>query len=721
MNKLTKLFLTLIMCLLLVPTQAQEEDPFVAYDLPTQNLVKFNRYLLNPTFSTVRENKSYINLFHRNQSVSFDDNAQTYFLSYSGRIGDRSGVGVSLYNQTEGVIDNYGLLANYAYGVKLSEKSNLTFGANFSYYKSGINQNRASTLDPDDPLLRGSNDISLITVQPGFNLSYGQFDVGVVANNLFEYNLKTSEDLTDFASKTFTGHLQYTYEFKKANGLLESGRLMPLARVQSLAGEDINLGGSLILDLPKIGWLQAGYDDYYGAAAGVGFNLNKRISIGYTVEKGLSNNLENFGVNHEISLAYSFTPTLTEDRVLLEKDNEDLVSNDEEETPIEELTVSEKDIMIAELQQKLAENDAILDELLFRQDSIESTRQQDLERRFAMVMKMVKRETQGSRPDIEQRAQAIYLANADQTNIGTTPRENPINYSDTQGTSDAYATNATTTVLASDYGNATNMDDVTTTAPAYKKPIRLADISGTSTTATIAEAKEERTQSIKDNTKYTKRYKNFKTFEIPDVESGSYVIANVYKGTKYMTEFMDQLQNQGIETDYFTNPRNGMNYVYIKGIKTKEDAIAAHKSNLNGTYSGNTWVMTVKNDYTEGAYVDNIPKSSTYDDNLLQQNVQEETQNGVAYKTLQIDGLRSGYYIVANVFANPRNATRFIKQLNDQGLNASYFINPENNYRYVYLKAHNEWTDALVSYYSNINNAYIDPMWIMRVKSNRSV
>lgn len=720
MNKYTKLFLTLILSLLFVPTQAQEEDPFVAYDLPTQNLVKFNRYLLNPTFSTVRENKSYINLFHRNQSVSFDDNAQTYFLSYSGRIGDRSGVGVSLYNQNEGVIDNYGLLANYAYGVKLGDKSNLTFGANFSYYKSGINQNRASTLDPDDPLLRGSNDISLITVQPGFNLSYGQFDIGVVANNLFEYNLKTSEDLTDFGSKTFTGHLQYTHEFKKSSGLLESGRLMPLARVQSLAGEELNLGGSLILDLPKIGWLQAGYDDYYGAAAGVGFNLNKRISLGYTVEKGLSNNLENFGVNHEISLAYSFTPTLTEDRVLLEKDNEDLVTNDDEETPIEELTVSEKDIMIAELQQKLAENDAILDELLFRQDSIESTRQQDLERRFAMVMKMVKRETQGSRPDIEQRAQAIYLANADQTNIGTSTRENPITNSGSQSANNTYASASTTHTSSYANPSTTAPEDATATAPTYKKPIRLADISGTSTTAAIAEAKEERAATLKDKTKYTKRFKDFKTFEIPDVESGSYVIANVYKGTKYMTEFMDQLRDQGIETDYFNNPRNGMNYVYIKGINTKGDAIAAHKSNLNGTYSGNTWVMTVKNDYTEGTYVDNSPKSSTYDDSLLQQNIKQETQDGVAYRTLEIDGLRSGYYIVANVFANPRNANRFVKQLNDQGLNASYFINPENNYRYVYLKAHNEWTDALVSYYSNINNAYIDPMWIMRVKSNRS-
>ena len=67
--------------------RAQEENPILAYEVPAQNLLKYNRFLINPTFSTVREDKSYINLLHRNQSVSFDDNNQMYFLSYSGRIG----------------------------------------------------------------------------------------------------------------------------------------------------------------------------------------------------------------------------------------------------------------------------------------------------------------------------------------------------------------------------------------------------------------------------------------------------------------------------------------------------------------------------------------------------------------------------------------------------------------------------------------------------------
>ena len=96
----------LLFIMALTKVGAQEENPFVAYDVPAQNLLKFNRFLINPTFSTVREDKSYVNLLHRNQSVSFNDNNQTYFLSYSGRIDDRSGLGLSLYTQREGIISN---------------------------------------------------------------------------------------------------------------------------------------------------------------------------------------------------------------------------------------------------------------------------------------------------------------------------------------------------------------------------------------------------------------------------------------------------------------------------------------------------------------------------------------------------------------------------------------------------------------------------------------
>jgi type IX secretion system PorP/SprF family membrane protein len=653
----------------LTKISAQGENPTLRYDVPAQNLLKFNRFLINPTFSTVREDKSYINLLHRNQSVSFDDNNQDYFLSYSGRISDRSGVGLSLFTQTEGIVRNYGVLANYAYGIKLSDKSNFTFGANFAYYNTGINRDRISTVDPNDPALNDLNEGTLISFQPGFNLSYGKFDFGLFAENLFDYNISESISNTQFDGKTFSGHLQYTHQFEKGEGILQQGRLMPLARVRMVGQEDVVLGGSLILDLPKLGWIQAGYDDFYGAAAGIGFHLSKRISLGYTMEKGLSGNFDNFGLTHEISFAYSFNPNLTEDRVLLEADQDELVAMEGELEEVETVEDSE----VEKLKKALAENNAILEELMFRQDSLEANRQADLERRFDMVMRMVRKETGSHRPDVEEKARKIY-------------------FQDNNDGSQA---------LQKD-GNTSNIPS------GVKKPTQ----------------KDTPSQVSGGRKTISKKFRDLK-----GVENGYYVIANVYRGEGYLGKFVSGLREKGIAADYFTNDKNGLKYVYLNRYDTWKEAVAAYNSNLNGSYSGDIWIMDVDNrtdPRTEGEYVSNTGKVQDnvgqYGQDVLKKNVLASSGKTAASpslrETFRANGVDAGYYIIANVFSNANNANRFVKLLNSKGLNASYFVNPKNNYRYVYLKKHSSWNNALISYYTKLNQSYDQQMWIMRVIPN---
>ena len=724
----------LLFVLAIMKVSGQEENPFVSYDVPAQNLLKYNRFLINPTFSTVREDKSYVNLLHRNQSVQFDDNNQNYFLSYSGRISDKTGLGLSLYSQREGILSNFGVLANYAYGIKLNDKSNFTFGANVSYYQSGFDNGRASTVE-EDPFLAGLQDQNLLSFQPGFNLSYGKFDVGMFAENLFDYNLKTSESVTEFKDKTYSGHLQYTHQFENQTGIFEEGRLMPLARVRKVGEEDVTLGGSLILDLPKLGWIQGGYDSFYGAAAGVGFNLNQRISLGYTMEKGLSNNFDNFGVTHEISFAYSFSPNLTEDRVMLEDEYEDdLVQNDEEP---ENIATNEE---IEELKMKLAENDAIIEELMFRQDSLETIRQSDLERRFAMVMRMVRNETNGDRPDLEQKAKELFLDENSNTEVAS--NYNPNNSSQPEVTSNYNPSNSEESVTTNEAVKQNQQDRIVVASNNKKNPVtetqEVAESSTDNNTSVESRFKEQvqpkdavvsnrprntsipvakTTREVEQDAVKSRRFK-----DLPDVTNGYYVVANVYKGGQYMNNFINDLNEKGINADYIDNPNTGLKYVYLDRYETFEEAEAAYDSKLNGRYDGAMWIMNVDNKYTNEAYASNVnkikEKKSKYDSDVLTSNV--VVRDNVAAtdadsKNIVIDGAGSGYYLIANVFANPNNAKKFVALLNSFGLSASYFINPKNNYRYVYLKKHDSWTNALISYYSKLNDAYNDKMWIMRV------
>ncbi len=716
--------LSLIAFLALTVVNAQEDDPILPYKVAPQNLLKFNRFLINPTFTTVREDKSYINLLHRNQSVQFQDNDQTYFLSYSGRIGDRSGLGLSLYSQKLGPVQNIGVLANYAYGIKLSDKSNFTFGGNLAYYSTGLNRNDVDVVDPNDFRLNGTEDSNILSFQPGFNLSYGQFDLGVYAENLFDYNLKTSKSLTEFKDKTYSAHLQYTYEFSNDGGVLESARLMPLARVrlntltQAIASESQNysLGGSLILDLPKLGWLQGGYDTFYGASAGAGFNINRRMSLGYTMEKGLGTDFNNLGITHEISFAYSFTPNLSEDRVMLEADDE-LVENNNLEP--EDLATNDE---LEDLKKKLAENEEVLAELMFRQDSLEANRQSDLERRFEMVMRMVRNETNGQRPDIEKRAEDIFLTGretqttvADNTNNDGKANHIPPKEQDVTDIQDASSTKTAPVTVQDNTRN----DAVTSNANRQKFP------KNTATPKTTALAVQDNTRGS-DYKASTNReaIKSRKFKNLDGVTDGYYVVANVYKGGKYMEKFMSSMNDQGFNSDYIDNPNNGLKYVYLERYDSWSEAAEAYKSNMNGAYNDELWIMNVDNRYTNEAYASNIDKlqrkASKYITDVPEKNVVKRdkvVRSDLKSRTYKIDGLGQGFYIIANVFANPNNANRFVKLLNSYGLSASYFINPENNWRYVYVKRHNTWNNALISYYSKLNDTYDDKMWIMRVNS----
>ena len=511
----------------------QEENPYVTYEVPFQNLLRFNRFLINPTFSTVREDKSYINFFHRNQAAAFDDNRQDYFLSYSGRINDRTGLGMSLYNQKEGVISNIGAMANYAYGVKLNDKSNLTFGVNIPFYHSSLDANDAITVE-DDPALANLGESSIIAFQPGLNLSIGQFDIGVFAENLMDYNLKTGDMLTDFSEKTFSGHLQYTYEFENASGIFEEARFMPLARIRKTGSQDITLGGGMILNLPKLGWLQGGYDSFYGASVGTGFNLNRRLSIGYNIEKGLTDTMDNFGVTHEISLAYSFTPTLTENVVQrIAKDTGAYVVDEPQGESYDQLLQR-----MSELENKYEQTQMLLDEMIYRQDSMEVARLQDSERRFELVMRSVKREM------------------TDET--GYAIRE----------------------------ANSSSMSVAEYNAAMAGGMVQKVETKVVTTSTEVARAKR-----FNDPKKLVVRH----MVGGRGIPQGHYVVANVFKTEKYLKAFLKDMRSQGLDVDYFTNPANGLNYVYLARYQDEPEAREAYTSRFGGRYDDNIWIMHVEN------------------------------------------------------------------------------------------------------------------------------
>src|SRR6187402_3958531 len=143
-----KILLIVFICCSIQVFYAQQEDGVVSYVMPPGNSLKFNSFVINPTFSFVRQHSAYITLFNKTQWTGFDNAPTTYLLSYSGRFRENEGVALGVFQQSEGVLSTTGLVANFAHNILLQEDSNLTFGINLSAYKSGLNSGRVNSFDP---------------------------------------------------------------------------------------------------------------------------------------------------------------------------------------------------------------------------------------------------------------------------------------------------------------------------------------------------------------------------------------------------------------------------------------------------------------------------------------------------------------------------------------------------------------------------------------------
>jgi type IX secretion system PorP/SprF family membrane protein len=375
-----------------VQTDFQVKSPF-------HNQLFFNRFLINPTFSLVRENKSYLNILHRNQYASFEDNIQNYYLGFSNKMNERTALGIGVYGQWEGVMQEFGFNANYATSVRLGSNTSLALGTNVTFISQGLDRNRIVAQEID-PVLEESGKQSKIAIQPGAALSLGRFDIGLYAMNLIQYNQTTNELLTGFNTENLRASLQYTHYLQAGSGLFEGGRIMPLVQVGQDGLDRFTYIGSLLLDLPEYGWFQTTYDNTYGLSMGLGFNLNQRLSLGYLMEKDLTETGANLGWNHELSLAYTFkedTPQ-SDQYVATSKDAQidKIVRNYEEQILQLREEISEGPSTAAAM---AYENRLILDELMWRQDSIERARNQLFEKKFETLVRMVRNEIRQEAPE----------------------------------------------------------------------------------------------------------------------------------------------------------------------------------------------------------------------------------------------------------------------------------------------------------------------------------
>jgi type IX secretion system PorP/SprF family membrane protein len=278
-----------------------------AQQAPMYTHYMYNTLSVNPAYAGSREALT-ITALHRSQWVDFKGAPRTQTLSIHTPLrNEHIGVGLSLLNDKIGASNNTSVFADFAYIMKVNQKSKLALGLS-----AGVNifQAHLSSLLLDeqvDPVYQ-NNISNHVTPNFGFGIYYSRerFYAGISAPNLMQnnYSAISTADGTTLIGKEqrhyflIAGtvvHLNSNLDFKPTALI----KLTPAAPVQG----DVTASFIIMKRLLLGGMYRTG--DSFGAL--VGFDITEQFHIGYSYDWSFG--LRTFKYNqgsHEIMLRYDF-------------------------------------------------------------------------------------------------------------------------------------------------------------------------------------------------------------------------------------------------------------------------------------------------------------------------------------------------------------------------------------------------------------------------------
>ena len=278
---------------------AQETD--TPGDLRQHNLGNFNSNILNPAFSYARNENPTAIFWGRSQWTDLQYSPETYFINYTGRINDYSAAGLGGFLHDTGIYETGGFIGNYAYAFDVGDESQITLGLNVIGSIRKLHK-FFFTREEFEALPEEQRENFTLTAMPGIIFTTGNLTLGVVSENLIDYDLTSSDSASD--DKIFMGHAGYKFEFRTSGTFFDNGSLSSFAYVKNIPNTDAQYGGSILLDVSN-GWMQAGYNNFYGPSIGLGFKI-KKLRIGGVIELPNAESNRSLGTTFEMFMAWDF-------------------------------------------------------------------------------------------------------------------------------------------------------------------------------------------------------------------------------------------------------------------------------------------------------------------------------------------------------------------------------------------------------------------------------
>ena len=277
---------------------AQQDAMFTHY--------MYNTLAINPAYVGSR-NALTVTGLNRNQWVGFDGAPITQTLTVHSPIGsDQIGLGASIIQDKIGPTKSTSVYADFAFRIKLSEKSKLAFGikGGFNFFSADL---PSVLLDQPTDVDFSQKIENRIMPNFGFGLYYNRerFYAGLSTPKLLEnnyYDGSTSGILTAAKEK---GH--YYFIMGSAFSLSRFVDFKPSGLVKMTAGAPIEADFSALFEFNKK--FTAGAMYRTGDAVGilVGLNITEQLSMGYSFDYSTTNTTVKYNQgSHELMIRYDF-------------------------------------------------------------------------------------------------------------------------------------------------------------------------------------------------------------------------------------------------------------------------------------------------------------------------------------------------------------------------------------------------------------------------------
>lgn len=277
-----------------------------AQQLPLISNYLNTAYLFNPAYSGI-DGKTEITVLNRRQWTDVQGSPETQFMSFNGNQNDlKFGYSGYAFNDVTDIVSRSGFYGSYAWHVKFSEENSLSLGMGAGYVNNTINIAGIRVQDELDPVLYSQLNRGTFDLNFGFNLKFGDFNIGAAVPNLLAPAIDFSDNyiISPFQyqyMRHFVVNTQYDVQMQK--GLMT---LSPYLTVRANQVTIPQVDAGLMFNHNEYFFVGAAYRSSYAVTGNAGVHLTENITMGYAYDFSLNTYGFALGNSHEFMLRYSF-------------------------------------------------------------------------------------------------------------------------------------------------------------------------------------------------------------------------------------------------------------------------------------------------------------------------------------------------------------------------------------------------------------------------------